>query len=284
MVDDVIGFSGSNHGTTVLRPSECSDGCPPADWQQIAGSNFIKALNSRAETFAGISYTETYTHTDEVVQPNSGPKASAALHTGSGAITNVATQQICPADLYEHLEIGTIDPVAYALAVDALRHTGPANAARIPRSVCSQLYMPGATPATARGFVAGLPALLRGLAASSAGAAAAGAPVLKAEPPLACYVFATCTGAAAPSLQLSYTTHRSRKQRMTSVRILVRTREGSERQPVPGVTVTLAGHRTLTGSAGTASLKVLLTPERKYRLSATRAGCDGARKTIRLSR
>ncbi len=99
MVDDVIGFSGSNHGTTVLPRALCDAGCPPADWQQIAGSNFIPALNSRTETFPGISYTEVYTHTDEVVQPNSGANASAALHTGGGQITDVATQDICPSDL-----------------------------------------------------------------------------------------------------------------------------------------------------------------------------------------
>ncbi|MDQ6606374.1 MAG: hypothetical protein M3Z06_07500 [Actinomycetota bacterium] len=74
----MIGFSGSNHGTTVLPRALCDAGCPPADWQQIAGSNFIPALNSRTETFPGISYTEVYTHADEVVQPNSGANASAA--------------------------------------------------------------------------------------------------------------------------------------------------------------------------------------------------------------
>ena len=71
MVDDVIGIAGSNHGTTTL--GFCIVGvtnCTPAVWQQAADSRFIAALNSRAETFRGISYTEIYTHTDEVVQPN----------------------------------------------------------------------------------------------------------------------------------------------------------------------------------------------------------------------
>lgn len=56
MVDDVIGFSGSNHGTTV--GGSCAGGCPPADWQQASTARFIAALNSYAETFPGISYTE----------------------------------------------------------------------------------------------------------------------------------------------------------------------------------------------------------------------------------
>jgi hypothetical protein len=139
MVDDVIGFSGSNHGTTTLGAA-CSAGCPPADWQQGYESNFIRALNSYAETFPGISYTEIYSHTDEVVDPaNNNQDASAALHTGGGMITNIATQAICPGDVDEHLTIGTIDPVAYALAVDALTHSGPADPARISPAVCSQL-------------------------------------------------------------------------------------------------------------------------------------------------
>ena len=139
MVADVIGMAGSNHGTTVLQ--NCKAGqtkCPPADWQQGAGAKFLRALNSRAETFAGISYTEIYTHTDEVVQPNGNGKtrASSALHTGRGTITNVPTQSICPLDVDEHLTVGTIDPVTYALVMDALRHRGPAAAAaHRPRGV-----------------------------------------------------------------------------------------------------------------------------------------------------
>jgi hypothetical protein len=196
MVDDVIGFSGSNHGTTVLNPAECDAGCPPADWQQIADAEFIAALNSGAETFAGISYTEIYTHTDEVVKPNSGPDASAALHTGGGAITNVAIQDICPTDVNEHLAIGTTDPVAYALAVDALTHPGPADPARIPSSVCSQTFMPGVNPLQANTelqILAGAPGLLS-VALGPTAYLTTGAPEDDSEPPLACYVYADCPG------------------------------------------------------------------------------------------
>ena len=118
-------------------------------WQQGATANFIAALNSGAETFRGISYTEIFTHTDEVVQPNStDATSSSALHTGAGRITNVATQDICPADVNEHLDVGTIDPAAYALVMDALNHAGPAKPARIDPAVCQQAYQPGVDPAT----------------------------------------------------------------------------------------------------------------------------------------
>jgi hypothetical protein len=192
MVEDVVGFSGTNHGTTT--GTDCSRGCPPADWQQAANAKFVAAMNSYAETFAGISYTEVFTHTDEVVTPNSGDHASAALHTGSGSILNIATQDICPADVYEHLTIGTIDPVAYALAVDAFTHPGPASRARIPASVCSQTTMPGVNPLSLGSYLqilAGAPGLL---AVATPGANLVGVREIRSEPPPACYVFASCPG------------------------------------------------------------------------------------------
>ncbi|GAC1436676.1 MAG: hypothetical protein NVSMB51_08600 [Solirubrobacteraceae bacterium] len=193
MVDDIVGWSGSNHGTTVATPGCAAFGCPAAVWQQGAGANFVQALNSSAETFPGISYTQIYTHTDEVVQPNSGPDASAALHTGQGQITNVATQDVCPLDLYEHLYVGTVDAVAYALTIDALTHAGPANPQRIPPSVCLQPAQPGVDPTSANTHLQQL-AAQPGLAAVSVpGGNLVGAAELKAEPPLRCYVFASCT-------------------------------------------------------------------------------------------
>lgn len=191
MVDDVIGMAGSNHGTGAGGCGKASaPTCPAAGWQQQAKSHFLKALNSRAETFRGISYTEIYTHTDEVVQPNSSAaRSSSSLRTGKGMITNVATQDICPADVYEHLLVGTIDPVAYALVMDALTHKGPAQPSRISRSVCWSLYQPYVSPLYAQSYLqvlAGLPGLL-----SVVGLNLVNAPQWKAEPPLRCYVFAS---------------------------------------------------------------------------------------------
>jgi hypothetical protein len=257
LVDDVIGFSGSNHGTTVLTPVLCAAGCPPAGWQQLYESNFINALNSDAETFPGISYTEIYTHTDEVVQPNSGPDASAALHGGGGMITNIATQQICPGDIDEHLSVGTIDPVAYELAVDALTHSGPADPSRIPKSVCSQLLMPGVNPLsldTELEILSALPTL-GSVVVGPAAAATAGAPVVFSEPPLACYVFATC----APTTPLIVTVkptialvHRS-----VHVRILVTVDVDGVVSPVPGASVWVANGRHLhTNDSGQVNLTV----------------------------
>lgn len=189
LVDDVIGFAPSNHGTTQASAS-CGDGaCTAADWQQWDISNFMKALNSRTETFAGISYTSVYTRTDEIVQPNQDAETgSSSLRTGDGLRTNVATQDICPNDTYEHLLIGLVDPVAYALAIDALTHAGPADPSRVPVTVCAQQYHQGIDPAT-------LPADSSAALADYEGYQGK---EVAAEPPLACYTTASCPPAAAP--------------------------------------------------------------------------------------
>jgi uncharacterized membrane protein len=188
MVDDQIGFAPSNHGTTGAE-TLCSISCAAADWQQSDKSEFIKALNSYKETFAGISYTEIYSHFDEIVTPNSDDTGSSSLHTGDGAITNVAIQDLCPADPSEHLAIGTQDKVAYDLAVDALQHPGPADPARAAASdagICTPLaLMPGINPVT-------YPTDLASASLDLATNTAAATPV-RAEPPLACYVTASCT-------------------------------------------------------------------------------------------
>ncbi|GAB3868406.1 hypothetical protein GCM10028801_44330 [Nocardioides maradonensis] len=195
MVDDVIGMAASNHGTTALPV--CGKlgvtTCTPAVWQQQADARFIKALNSRAETFAGISYTEIYTHTDEVVVPNStAASSSSSLHTGNGRITNVATQDVCPTDLDEHLLVGTVDPTTYDLVMDALTHRGPASPARIGTTSCSKLSMPYVDPANLDTYLQPLSALPSLLSTSLPMVTFSGAPMLKAEPPLRCYTLRVC--------------------------------------------------------------------------------------------
>jgi hypothetical protein len=183
MVDDLVGLSPSNHGTLDAIPA-CAPGCAPAFWQQRTNAAFIAALNSAQETFPGISYTDIYTDADEVVVPNFGPAASSSLTGGGGAITNVAIQSVCPDDLTEHVGIGIYDNTAYQLAVDALTHPGPADPSRVAATTCLSPLMPGIDPATFATNYANT--------VTSVGAAVASAPQTSAEPPLACYVTATC--------------------------------------------------------------------------------------------
>ncbi|MGA9371398.1 MAG: hypothetical protein WBV53_06085 [Solirubrobacterales bacterium] len=184
MVDDEIGLSPSNHGT-LDADVVCIPGCAPSFWQQADRSAFIKALNSYAETFPGISYTVAYTRLDEVVVPNLNAQGSSALHGGGGEISNVAVQEVCPLDLSEHLAIGTYDPVAYALAIDAISHPGPADPSRLAGTgVCRRLFMPGVNPLTfATDELSSVAAV---------GATVATYPRVPAEPPLRCYVTADC--------------------------------------------------------------------------------------------
>lgn len=190
MVDDVIGMAPTNHGTTA--GGSCVAGltsCVPAAWQQAASSAFIAALNSRAETFAGISYTNVFTHTDEEVQPSDSPAtASSSLHTGRGAITNVATQELCPTDVYEHNLMGTVDPVTYGFVMDALDHKGPAVPSRVPSTYCSMVFQPGIDPANPQNYLqpAGLAPAIVSIVVPDVNLV--GAPETPSEPPLRCYV------------------------------------------------------------------------------------------------
>ncbi|MEB3366690.1 lipase [Saccharopolyspora sp. S2-29] len=181
VVDDVIGMA-PNHGTEAMPgcgPSPTS--CEPAVWQQQADTEFMRALNSRTETFPGISYTVVYTRHDEVVTP----PESAELHTGDGLISNVATQDVCATNTSTHLLVGTIDPVTYAL-----EHPGPADPARVDTSVCGQPLMPHVDPASVNTYLQPLSAL-PGLASTALpGVNLVGAPSVDREPQLRCYVYA----------------------------------------------------------------------------------------------
>ncbi|MCW2867489.1 MAG: lipase [Marmoricola sp.] len=179
MVVDLVGLDPSNHGTLDAYPACAVGGCAPAIWQQQTGSAFLRALNAGAETWAGISYTQVYTATDEVVVPNFGPWASSRLGTGAGRRANISVQSICPVHVSEHLSMGTSDPVGYALVIDALTHAGPASAARISRTVCLRDVFPGIDRATYPAHMAQVTA--------TAGQQLLTAPKVPAEPALPAY-------------------------------------------------------------------------------------------------
>lgn len=183
LAEDVVGLDPSNHGT-LDSWAACRTDCPPAYWQQATGAHFLDALNSRAETFAGIDYTVVFSRADEVVVPNLDASGSSSLHTGRGRIANIAVQDTCPTDASDHLAMGTYDPVGFALAVDAFTHPGTAVPARIAKSVCAEGLQPGVNRATFAGDYAGF--------LQAIGGAAASAPEVTAEPPVDCYAFASC--------------------------------------------------------------------------------------------
>src|SRR5207253_1015132 len=93
-------------------------------------------------------------------------------------------QDICPLNVADHLAY-YYDPVAYALVIDALNHPGPADAARIDRSVCTQVSMPYVDPTDIPTYTAHMyDAIFIDRLHNE--------PQTTAEPPLKCYVTASC--------------------------------------------------------------------------------------------
>jgi hypothetical protein len=176
LVDDLVAIAPTNHGTPLERVF-CAAGCPPAPWQQRDNAIFIEALNSRLETFPGISYTVIYSRTDEIVQPS--VDGSAASLRGGRNVVNVATQDVCPSDASDHISI-MASSVTYALVFDALMRTGPAD----PRGVdtdCSQPFHPYAGGTDFPGKYGDTWLLIM-----------RENPNVAAEPALKCYVTASC--------------------------------------------------------------------------------------------
>ncbi|GLY99046.1 lipase [Actinoplanes sp. NBRC 103695] len=182
MVSDYVSLGTPNHGSLVSAANCAGGACPPAFRQMTPDADFIAALNSRQETFRGISYTNVYTTLDQYVTPNADNTGSSSLHSGDGAITNVSLQSICPHNTSEHIAVGTSDALAYALTMDALTHTGPARPARISAAVCDETFMPGVDPAGYEQNLAELNATLNANWAAS--------PAVTAEPALKPYVYA----------------------------------------------------------------------------------------------
>lgn len=173
MVDQFVAIDPSNHGT-LDAVGACAAGCAPSIWQQRTGSAFLGALNSGAETFAGISYTVVWSMDDEVVTPNAGPSSSSALHTGGGHITNLTAQQVCPGHVADHITMGTIDPVAYAVALHAIAGTPVGDP-------CATPFLPGLTPASVMAHEAAVGAQAVTVLGTY--------PHVPSEPPLPAYVY-----------------------------------------------------------------------------------------------
>jgi triacylglycerol esterase/lipase EstA (alpha/beta hydrolase family) len=181
MVDDYITFAATNHGSVAVNLM-CATTCAESLWQQTYHSRYTEAMNSYQETFPGISYTDIYTHHDQFVQPNLDDTGTTSLHGGGGSVTNVAVQDVCPADLAEHIAVGTYDPVAYAIAMDALTHDGPAVPGRVSHAVCTEAFMPGVNSTQFPGAYAdALDTIVSALLSH---------PTVAAEPPLKSYTLA----------------------------------------------------------------------------------------------
>lgn len=128
VVNDLVMLAGPQHG---FSSSHLLLGPRPAPfWQWRFDSAFMHALNSGDETPGDVDYTSIYSAGDEGVQP----MRTAMLDGGrdSAHVTNVATQDVCPARPVDHATIGTTDALTHELVLDALRHAGPLDIRRLP--------------------------------------------------------------------------------------------------------------------------------------------------------
>lgn len=196
MVASLVGLAPDNeHGTTdPLIESVCAYECFPAAWQEthrlIGGeSHFMAAMNSDEQTFAGIAYTDIWSELDEVAGWNIGSDKVSPLPPAPNVL-NVSTQSLCPLQVDEHLTIPA-NGVAAAVAMAALATPGQLpDLASIDRTaVCPQLLMPTVSPLSLALHETQLVALVGERATVG---------MITSEPPLRCYVTASCGDAPRP--------------------------------------------------------------------------------------
>ena len=124
-VHTLVGLAPSNHGTNLdgietlaanyfpAAVSLIGTACP-ACTDQIVGSPLMQQLNAGGDTVPGVQYTVISTKYDEVVTP----WQSQALNGPN--VHNVLLQNLCAADLSEHVLIGTTDKIALHEPMNAL--------------------------------------------------------------------------------------------------------------------------------------------------------------------
>lgn len=149
VLEDLMALSADFHETLFellcITPNLL---CTPSVKQQGADSNLIQALLADDGDSAYVPTTSVYSGLDQVVEPQSDPNASGALKdVRNVGVTNAQIQLVCPGkpagSIYLH-ETMLVNPIAYALFVDALTHDGPGQLSRIDLdTVCSQLVPPG---------------------------------------------------------------------------------------------------------------------------------------------
>ncbi|GKT49100.1 lipase B [Colletotrichum spaethianum] len=138
-VTDLVAMSPDFHGTTeaflACKTPAVIIGCTPSVYQQMYDSQFVRTLRAMGGDSAYV-----FSATDEVVQPQSGPGASAFLKDEHGVeVSNIEVQRACPgtpaggAVTHEGMLYNSL---AFALLKDALENEGPGKMERINKKVC----------------------------------------------------------------------------------------------------------------------------------------------------
>jgi triacylglycerol lipase len=124
-VDDLIGLSPPNHGTSTVVGPAALTGCEACAEQQ-AGSPFLANLNADDEAPPPVAYTVIQTRDDLVVIPYT----SAFLNGPPNRVTNITLQDRCPRHFIDHVNMPS-DPVALQWIENALDRAGPADPAAV---------------------------------------------------------------------------------------------------------------------------------------------------------
>ncbi|MGQ0468104.1 MAG: esterase/lipase family protein [Sporichthyaceae bacterium] len=150
-VDDAVLLGAPNLGSTAADLA-CGPGCVPAAWQVRPDSAFLAALNEGDPTPGAVSYTVVYSGTDELAFRLGAGDPWAASSELAGA-ANLRVQDYCPGRVVEHAQL-TYDAVAYAVALDALTHPGPAQRDRVAVD-CTKVFADGIDPLAAQAGLGG---------------------------------------------------------------------------------------------------------------------------------
>ncbi|CAF4262555.1 unnamed protein product, partial [Rotaria sordida] len=136
MVNHLIGFGPTNHGT-IMADKVCDLlRCPISVTQQRINSSFICALNSYKETFPSIKYTNILSKFDEIVRPLNSSEINEKN------VTNIYIQDLCPFRIFvEHLGAGIYDYCGYLLTINALNSRSLNKISS--DKCCEKMLMPG---------------------------------------------------------------------------------------------------------------------------------------------
>lgn len=148
ITSDHVAISPDYHGTVLANFIEPGNAVPlpPAVLQQEYNSNYITTLRSNNGDSAYVPTTTVYSgFFDEIVEPQQGTGASAyLLDARNVGVTNNEVQLICPSQaagsFYTHEGV-LYNPLAFALAEDALTHAGPGEVSRISTSTLCPEYI-----------------------------------------------------------------------------------------------------------------------------------------------
>ena len=132
-VDRFVALTPLYRGSTVYGVTTLRDALAPLGLSQplvdvfasqcaactevLAGSDYLDQVNAGGEAIPGVTYTNIVTEHDELVVPY-----TSGFEQGPGAYTNIDLQQVCPADLSEHVAVA-FDPVVKQMILNALDPT-----------------------------------------------------------------------------------------------------------------------------------------------------------------